>query len=730
MELYSGQLKNYSFNNYHKKRQHKKGKKAKIFYDDIFTFDIETTSAWVNENGNVIKYKKGFSSDYWNNLQPLALCYIFMFGVNDTVYYGRTLEDFYLLLKDLPSDGKIIIWVHNLSWEAHFLFNILHGVKMFCRTPHKPMKLTCEDFPNIEYRCSYMLTRLSLANWGKSLGVKKLTGDLDYNKIRTPKTPLTEKELGYCERDCIIVYEGIKNYLKQYGRQENIPLTQTGTVRREVKEKLMSNEDYNKFIKTLVPKNANEYKMLQHTFAGGYTHANRKYAGRFIYAKDLKAIVQHNDFTSDYPFQLCARKYPMTPWAYIPDKKIPDVSTFENTAYIMELKFTNIRCETYNSYIQIVKCSLDSKITNSDNGRVLSADTLTITITEQDYLIIKNMYSWENLEVVKIYKSYKQYLPKDFILYVLELYGNKTSLKGLKDDISIELYKKSKEYINALFGMCVTALLQSDVNYDELTQEWSIDHLTEEKVNEHLNKLRNFNPREKRYFLSYSWGIYCTAYARVSLFMCLLGSDLINTTVEDTTPYYVDDVELYADTDSLFLIGEHDFSWYNSWADTQLKNMCDYHKIDFELTRPKTKKGEPKPLGWFLKEDNAIEFCTLGAKRYIERREDNKLYLTVSGINKEAVYILKNDITNFKDGLVFDKDFPTITKKLPIYISNMPAVTFPDGYKSNYKSGIALRPNGYKMALDDKYKKLIRYSELEAGDLPETFINSIRGKWV
>jgi len=724
MELYNGQFKNYEFNNYHKKRQHRKGKNVKKYYDDIFTFDIETTSAWINEHGNVIKYKRGKSSEYWNSLQPLSICYIWMFGINDTVYYGRTLESFYKMLGDLPKDGKIFIWVHNLSWEAHFLFNILTGVKMFCRTPHKPMKLTCDDFPNIEFRCTYMLTRLSLANWGKSLGIKKLVGDLEYNKIRTPITPLTEKELGYCERDCIVVYEGIKSYLKQYGRQEEIPLTQTGTVRRVVKEKLMDDEDYSKFIKTLVPKNAKEYKMLQHIFAGGYTHANRMHAGKIIRERG-----EHYDFTSDYPFQLCARKYPFTPWAYIPDKTIPDENTYNDVAYIMELKFTELRCETCNSYIQVVKCSTDSRITRSDNGRVLEASELSITITEQDWLIIKNMYSFKSVEVIKLYKSYKQYLPKPFIEYVLELYGNKTSLKDLEDAISVELYKKSKEHINALFGMTVTALLQSDVLFDENTLEWSIDGLTEQKVNEHLDKLRNYNQREKRYFLSYSWGIYCTAYARVSLFMCLLGSDLINTTVADTSKNYKDDVELYADTDSLFLLGSHDFSWYNKWCDERLKEMCKVRNIDFVKTRPKTKKGKEKPLGHFLREDDFIEFRTLGAKRYCERRTDGKLYITISGINKEAVYMLKDDIRNFKNDFVFDKDFPTVTKKLPIYISNMPPVIWPDGYKSNYKSGVALRPNGYKMHIEDNYSKLIKYAEIENGDLPETFINSMRGKW-
>jgi hypothetical protein len=158
--------------------------------------------------------------------------------------------------------------------------------------------------------------------------------------------------------------------------------------------------------------------------------------------------------------------------------------------------------------------------------------------------------------------------------------------------------------------------------------------------------------------------------------------------------------------------------------------MCKARNIDFAKTRPKTKKGKEKPLGYFLREDDFIEFRTLGAKRYCERRTDGKLYITISGINKEAVYMLKDDIRNFKNDFVFDKDFPTVTKKLPIYISNMPPVTYPDGYKANYKSGVALRPNGYKMHIEDNYSKLIKYAEIESGDLPETFVNSMRGKWV
>ena len=65
------------------------------------------------------------------------------------------------------------------------------------------MKVVSNEFPNIEFRCSYMLTRLSLETWGKQLGVEKLVGFVDYEKLRTPLTPLTQEDLDYSEH-CLL----------------------------------------------------------------------------------------------------------------------------------------------------------------------------------------------------------------------------------------------------------------------------------------------------------------------------------------------------------------------------------------------------------------------------------------------------------------------------------------------------------------------------------------------
>ena len=292
------------------------------------------------------------------------------------------------------------------------------------------------------------------------------------------------------------------------------------------------------------------------------------------------------------------------------------------------------------------------------------------------------------------------------------MYANKTELKGVAGQE--DLYMQSKQYINSLFGMSVTAIVQSDVTLEG--DEWYVKPLTRELVEEKLCKLRSRNPNEKRYFMSYSWGCWVTAYARRNLWKCIEKCD---------------DRMIYCDTDSIFVEGENDFSWYNEEITEKIKKACLENELDYEKTRPKTPKGVSKPLGVFESEDSCNEFITLGAKRYVERRNsDNELHLTVSGINKKAVALLNNNIANFKDGFEFDKDADCVTKRLPTYLTKMPIVEWEDGYISTYKYGINLRRHGYLLTMTDEYKELIQYYEMDVYDLPEQFVIALRGKFV
>ena len=251
----------------------KKGK----YCDNILTFDIETTNCFVID-GIAHSFDYSMDNKYYDDFEKCGYMYIWQFGVDNVVVYGRTWEEFteWINILEQRCDGATyIIYVHNLSFEMQFLFNAFSAWDIFARKTHKPMKATICGY-HAEFRCSYILTNMSLASCAKNfkLPVMKLKGDLDYNILRNEYTELSEKELAYCEYDILVTYHIIKKYREKYNTVNNIPLTQTGEVRRPLKAMYKKDTNYHKRIKKAQPRTLEEFSLLLKAFWGGYTHAN------------------------------------------------------------------------------------------------------------------------------------------------------------------------------------------------------------------------------------------------------------------------------------------------------------------------------------------------------------------------------------------------------------------------------------------------------------------------
>lgn len=695
--------------------------KGIYYYNVPCAFDIETTSFYIDENGHTIDYaekmkRKQHIPDY--NPEKRAIMYVWQFGINGNVIMGRTWEEFFSMLDriaeilQLNEKKRLMIFVHNLSYEFQFMCKWVQWYKIFSIDVRKPIYAITENF--IEFRCSYLLSGYSLANLGNQLlkyKVKKLVGDLDYSLMRNSKTELTEKEIAYCVNDIRVVMAYIQEKIENEKGLTNLPITKTGYVRQFCKKNCLylpnthkRNMNYFRRIHELTISNMNEFNLLQRAFAGGFTHANAYYVG------DICENVASYDFTSSYPYVMVSEKFPMSRGVKVDIKSKEEFMLYMNDYLcVFDICFTNIMAkETNDNPISVSKCFKKTNVVEN-NGRVVCADMICTSITNIDYNTIEMFYSWESMTISNFYVYTKNYLPTELVNCILDLYGNKTVLKGVEGK-EIE-YLKSKEMINSVYGMSVTNPLRDEYVFDG--KEWET---LESNPAELFEMLEQHNESKNR-FLYYIWGIFVTAYARRNLF---------------TGIHAVGDDYIYSDTDSIKLFNHEKhkdyFDGYNKVVEMKLRNACDYHGIDFEKVQPKTKEGKTKRLGVWDFEGVYTHFKTLGAKRYMVHEEkalrvDGKYYpvsITVSGVNKfKAVPYLLDDLArgdimkafeNFNDGLHVPPE--KSGKNLHTYIDEPKSGQLTD-YRGNTAfylelSSIHLEPTSYDLSLAKLYTDYLK----------------------
>lgn len=686
------------------------------YYNCPCSFDIETTSFYIDETGNNITYKdkeerQKFDPTY--NPEKRATMYIWQLGLNGRVIVGRTWEEFrnccveLSKLLHLSEKKRIILFVHNLSYEFQFISRLFKWVNVFSIDVRKPIYAISTLW--IEFRCSYLLSGYSLAMLGKQLTthkVEKLEGDLDYSLMRNTKTPLTDKELGYCVNDVRVVMAYIQEKLEQEGMLSTLPITKTGYVRQYCRKRCLyleghrQNKRYKELMGKLKINDIDEFDLMQRAFQGGFTHCNAYHMG------DTIENVASYDFTSSYPYVMVSEKFPMSGGVKVRVETEEQAEKyFQKYLAIFDVCFINLMpIETNDNPLSSSKCYKKVNVVEN-NGRVVTADLVATSLTNIDWQVMKQFYKWDSVKFGTFYIYYANYLPTPLVDCILELYEKKTTLKGV-EGMEVE-YLKSKEMINSVYGMAVTNPLRDEIIFDGLL--WENNPPTNRE--ELLEKYNNSRNR----FLFYPWGIFVTSYARRNLFTGIKS---------------VGDDYIYSDTDSIKFTNpdKHKtyFDSYNKLVTKKLEKAMAYHGFSIERTRPKTKEGKEKPLGVWDFEGVYKRFKTLGAKRYMVG-EDNALKvngvnypvsLTVSGVNKKTAIPYLWDLTGgniekifelFNEGLEIPPS--KSGKNLHTYIDGEIEGQLVDylGNKAPYKElcCIHLEPTGYDLSIASLYKKYI-----------------------
>lgn len=615
----------------------RKGEKSKIDYANLIcAFDIETTN--IDEIEQSIMY-------IWQ----------FQIGLNTTVI-GRDWEEFKTFMhtiKQLLGDLYLVVYVHNLSFEFQFIKSILDITSVFAMDDRKVLKCTSD---NIEFRCSYLHSNMSLEKYLNAMNVKdkKIKG-FDYTKKRYPFTRLTNDEVLYCINDVRGLVEALTYEMERDDDNlYSIPLTSTGYVRREFKKAL---RPYVLTIRDMLPNRRVLYG-LRMAFRGGNTHANRWNANRVL--DDVTSY----DISSSYPSVMLTEKFPRK---FV--KK--DVSKLEQCLnhgraclmhiYLQDVKLIDLSFGC--PYLARGKCF---NVINGeyDNGRILSCDSCDLWITEIDLSILLSEYKF-NYYIDELYSAIKKKLPLEFRQLLFDMYVNKTKLKGVDD----YAYSKYKNKVNSVYGMTV----QNPIKPNYILKDGELIINPNETIDDLINSYL------KTGWLPYQWGVWVTAYARLKLERGL-----------HAIPY---DAFVYADTDSIKFLGDYG-------KDIEKLNKTFMH----EKLCAKDIKGKKHYLGIYEFDGFYKKFKTLGAKKYCY--VDDKLHVTISGVNKKLGAEELKTINNFNEGFTFVKAGGTYS----IYNDNPQIKQFPIKSRViDITSNVAIYPTTYTLGMTDEYRNLVSY---------------------
>lgn len=707
-----------------------------VFIDRIphpgisFTTDLQILHAYITGCKSNITYSKKHpiynipcaldtetSSFYDSEGNKTSVLCEWTVAITNHQYIGRSCEELQYFMNAVTDifdthEKRLIIYVHNLSFDFGMIASYFKWKKVFAVDRKKPVYAIMDN--GIELRCSYLLTGQSLEVLGKKLKkypIKKLTGFWDYDAIRTPDTPIDEKtEIPYCLNDCAVLVNYIMEQIETRKSLAHIPLTKTGYIRELCREKcLRESYHYRQLIKqlTITPR---EYAQLKRTMQGGYTHANAFYSGVSLNK------VGSFDFSSSYPYVMCSEKYPMSTAHYIENVTVKQFNKYVysyNYVCMFDVAFSNIKLKEKppDSYISSSHCR-NVKKADIDNGRIAKADYLETSVTDVDFKIIDECYTYDDMRLSNFCWYDAGYLPKSMILTLLELYSKKTTLKGLtgftEDGVEIsEEYQRAKELLNSVNGMLCTDPIQ-EVN--EYTTYWE-----EPRMPDILKTLDQYNKSLSR-FSVYTWGVWLLAYARANLWQGVI--------------LHIGDDYVYSDTDSAKIrhwrnhvaVTEN----YNKQVADKIKKVSDYYRFPVELFYPKNKHGEPKMMGKLEFEGYYEKFKTLRAKCYMFRK-CGKWSLTVSGVNKRVAmpYLLRTYkgyvLKEFKHGLSIPAGCTGKLIHTYIPVLREGDITDKDGNTRHYKQlcGVHLEPTSYNLSITEIYQAYVLQKQHKGGYIYE-----------
>ena len=647
-----------------RQRGNPKTRNPVVYKDCVTAFDIETTRIPECEQ---------------------SVMYIWQWCFSDRcTVIGRTWTELEVFIQRItsgwPENARLCAFVHNLSYEFAFLRGVhfFQPGEVFAVRSRKILKA---QWDAVEFRCSYMHSNMSLAEYLKKMGAEHQKTELDYDRPRYPWTELTPEELEYCVNDVVGLVEALKIEMSADGDSlYTFPLTSTGYVRRDAKRAMRG--VHHSWLADQMP-DLETYHMLREAFRGGNCHANRYYAEQIVHN------AHSADRSSSYPDVQCNCMFPVSKFFPYKNCGLDDLMLLivkRKRAVLARVSMSNVRLRDKLwgcPYLSRDKCR-NIMGGDFDNGRILRADYLETTITDIDLRIIIEEYAADDIKFYDVRHARYGPLPAPLIAETIEYYRRKTTLKGVPGQEVF--YTKAKNKLNSIYGMMAQNPVKRSIIYTQegvVDENGNIDYYPEEDVEDAV-LLEKSN---RGAFLCYQWGCWVTAWARYRL-------------EEGIKLAHAPGAEfLYCDTDSVKYLGIIDWDAYNE------QRKADSLKSGAWADDP---QGERHYMGVYEQEHDMEAFCTMGAKKYVYI-DRGKLVCTIAGVGKTAganELQAAGGIEAFKEGFTFYE-----AGGLEALYNDKPEIAdweVEPGRKVPITANVVLRESTYTLGLTAEYLRLLR----------------------
>lgn len=451
--------------------------------DTIYSFDIETTTDTITLNDNTTK---DLSSMY---LACVSCCdFSIQLSQNSPKNISRIgcfrtwkeVNDFFINLNNRHKEELVYIFVHNLSYEFSFRYNLIpliskcgiaerkDGTQKIISKKGSSNAIQYIQVGNLCFLDSYLITGKSIKTIGNEQNYPKL--DYNYSEKRYYYTKLDLTEIDYCFRDTEIAILGVVALCKTYSWVKSaIDIQKTRTSFTRINnQKIVSRYDrasQTKRCKIVNSIDIQTFNDIQRAYFGGYTHANGYFVGQCLH--NIHSV----DLSSDYPSQMVHRLLPSSKptvididlaykvFIQIYDKiKTKNVfkelikpSLLGGKGYIFDVDFYGVEvkrtlnknlfpilssgsqyfCYTEDGLSVHTKVQTEIDTTITDNGRIYKSAHINICLTEIDLLIFLLTYNIKNFSINRCYE-YTLSKPTNYFVKVIDYYASiKSNLKKL-----------------------------------------------------------------------------------------------------------------------------------------------------------------------------------------------------------------------------------------------------------------------------------------------------------